>query len=393
MSTFNHTILQVIPALDRGGAERTTVEVSAAIVEAGGRSLVATSGGQFAAEIQRDGGEIIELPVHSKNPASIWVNASRLEKVIAQERVDLIHARSRAPAWSAMLASKKTKIPFVTTYHGAFSAGTRIKRFYNSAMLRSDIVIANSNFTAEAIRANSDIEPPEIRINPPGADLKLFNINRLTPQRIEKLVSVWGLPAAAQDGFKLLLPARLTGWKGHDIAIDAIARLKNDSANKDGTTGNSRNFTLVFCGGAQGRDDLDRALRAKAKSCGVSEMVHFVGDCADMPAAYGWADAVLSPSTRPEAFGRVAVEAGAMTTPIIAARHGGALETVIDGETGLLVTPGDAAALADAIDRISAMSVEARAVMGENARARATTLYSAAAMCEGTLRAYRDLLG
>ncbi len=189
------------------------------------------------------------------------------------------------------------------------------------------------------------------------------------------------------EGSRILLPGRLTQWKGHEIAIEAVAKLKTQSA-----SGNDQGLTLVFCGGVQGREDYEAALRALIEKRGVRDMVHMVGDCTDMPAAYAWADLVIAPSIRPEAFGRVAVEAGAMGKPVIASNHGGATETIMDERSGILVKPGDAAALAGAIHRVRSMSVEEREVMGENGRSRAASVYSAAAMCEATLRVYSDLL-
>jgi len=387
MTRFNHTILQLIPRLDAGGAERTTLEVAAAIVRAGGRALVATAGGRLAPEIEKAGGEIIDMPVHSKNPAVIWLNGRRLAALIGVRGVALIHARSRAPAWSALAAAKKTGAAFVTTYHGAYTGQGPLKRFYNSSMLRGDLVIANSHYTAERIGKAGEIAPGRLKVIPRGADLERFDPGRVSRARINQLAAEWGL-AGENTGFRLLLPARLTFWKGHEVAINALAQLKSQAG-----SGKTDDLTLVFCGGAQGRDDFQKTLRAKIIERGVRDMVHLVGDCADMPAAYGWADAVLAPSTLPEAFGRVAVEAGAMAKPVIASNHGGACETIVDHESGLLVTPGDAGALAGAIERVWTMTDEERAIMGENGRARATSIYSAAAMCDATLRVYSDLLG
>ena len=387
---FNHTILQVIPRLDAGGAERSTVEIADAIVRAGGRALVATAGGRLAQEIEKAGGEIIELPVHSKNPAVIWNNGGRLARLARKRGVEVIHARSRAPAWSALAAARRLGAPFVTTYHGAYEARSQLKRLYNSSMLRADCVIANSRFTAAAIERAGEIDPRKIRIIPRGADLRFFDPRTVDEGRINHILSDWG-EIGEKSAFKVLLPARMAAWKGHEVAIEAAALLKSrnpalaDSGQKPG-------LTLVFCGDAQGRGDYKETLRALSDERGVRNMVHLVGDCADMPAAYGWSDVVIAPSTRPEAFGRVVVEAGAMGKPVIAANHGGACETVIEGETGYLVEPGDAAALADRIEKLWRMSPEERLILGENGMARASSVYSAAAMCDATLRVYSNLL-
>ena len=383
---FEHTILQVVPSLNGGGAERTTLEIAGAIAVGGGRALVATSGGRLASEIVKAGGEIIEMPVHSKNPLKIWLNAKELVHIIKSRGVELVHARSRAPAWSALMAARRAQVPFVTTYHGAHGAAGPLKRWYNSSLVRSDLVIANSHFTADAIRSTYQLETRKLRVIPRGVDLELFDPATVASTRIAQLAEAWGA-AVLRDNFRVLLPGRLTRWKGHDVAVEAAALLKSRSG-----TGHDPDLTLVFCGGAQDNSDYERVLRAKIDERGVREMVHLVGDCADMPAAYCWSDIVISPSTRPEAFGRAAVEAGAMGKPVIASAHGGARETVIDGESGVLVPPGDAPALADAIDRLRRLSSDERAMMGDNARARAASLYSATAMCDATLRVYEDLL-
>jgi glycosyltransferase involved in cell wall biosynthesis len=350
---------------------------------------VATAGGRLASEIENAGGEIVLAPVDSKNPAVMMANGAKLTKLINDERIDLIHARSRAPAWSALRAARRTGIPFVTTYHGAYSGGGPVKRLYNSSMLRADRIIANSRFTADRILELNAGTKDRLRVIPRGVDTDLFDPQKVSDDRINHASAGWGL--GENPGFKILLPARLTPWKGHETAIEAIHSLKQRSEHKD-ATGQDTGLTLVFCGGAQGRRDYERRLRAMIDERGVRAMVHMVGECADMPAAYAWADVVLAPSTRPEAFGRVVVEAGAMGKPVIATDHGGARETVIDGETGILVEPGNAEALGLAIDTLRAQPAEARMRIGEIARARASSVYSSAAMCDATLGVYRELL-
>lgn len=389
MSRFERTILQVVPRLDSGGAERTSLEIAGAVARAGGRAIVVSAGGRLSCDIENAGGEVVIAPVDSKNPMVIMSNSALLTRMIREYNVDLIHARSRAPAWSALRAAKRAGIPFVTTYHGAYSAKGPIKRLYNSSMLRADRVIANSRFTAERILADAPDVADRLRVIPRGVDVDLFDPHKISEKRVNQIRRAWKL--GESSGLKLLLPARLTPWKGHETAIAAISLLKERLAGK-GATGQDPGLTLVFCGGAQGKHDYERRLRAMIDECGVSDMVHLVGECADMPAAYAWADVVLAPSTRPEAFGRVVVEAGAMAKPVVAADHGGPHETVIHGETGYLVEPGDAPALAQAIMRLRNQSADSRGMMGEIARARATSVYSSAAMCDATLGVYRELL-
>lgn len=389
MTRFEKTILQIVPRLDAGGAERTTLEIAEAVVRVGGRALVFTEGGRLEEAIRNAGGEIIYGPAASKNPLTMWNNAGLLAAIIKREKVDIIHARSRAPAWSAYLAARRTGTRYVTTYHGAYAAAGPIKRLYNSSMLRGDRVIANSRFTAERIAALGGADPDLIAVIPRGVDLDLFDPKRVSPDRVNALAEGWGL--GENPGFKLLLPARLSPWKGHETAIAALSALKARLSRQD-ATGQNPALTLVFCGGAQGKDAYRRRLRTVIDECGVRNMVHLVGDCADMPAAYCWADAVLAPSDQPEAFGRVAIEAGAMERPVIATNHGGARETVIDGETGFLTAPGDADALGQAIEKLIAIGPSARQVMGEKARERAAGLFSSTAMCDATLGVYRALL-
>ncbi len=381
---FDKTILQVIPSLDSGGAERTTLEMTRAIVAAGGRAIVAASGGRMIADIERAGGQVAILPVASKNPLVILANAGRLERIIREERVDIIHARSRAPAWSALLAARRTGAAFVTTWHGAYRAGDPFKRFYNSAMARADLVIANSGFTAQSIRLSRD-PGDRLTIIHRGADLNEFNPDAVSDARKAALAAKWGLDEGR--ALVLLLPGRLTDWKGHGVAIEA-ARLMIAS----GDYGARDGFRLIFAGDAQGRDGYAAALVRGVEKLGLSRMIRFVGHCDDMPAAYLLADVVLSPSTRPEAFGRVAAEAGAMARVAIAADHGGARETILDGETGFLVAPGSAPGLAKAITTAAAMGAAGRAAIGAKARARIAQSFSAAAMTNATLDAYRALL-
>ncbi|MHA7872876.1 MAG: glycosyltransferase, partial [Hyphococcus sp.] len=238
MARFNHTILQVVPALGSGGAERTTLEIASAVVQNGGRALVASSGGRLAADIEMAGGEVVLMPVHSKNPFTIWLNGGRLADLVRRETVDLIHARSRAPAWSALSAARKTGKPFVTTYHGAYRNSGPLKRYYNSSMLRADCVIANSRYTGRALTQLGGLATDRLRVIPRGVDLDLFDPAKVSAARLDALADSWSVPVR-NDKFRVLLPARLTAWKGHETAIDALAKLKASPG-----TGNARDLTL-----------------------------------------------------------------------------------------------------------------------------------------------------
>ncbi len=381
---FERTVLQVIPSLESGGAERTTVEMVRAITAAGGKALVATSGGRLCAEVEKAGGRVFRLPAASKNPLTILANRGRLARIIREEKADVIHARSRAPAWSALLAARATGAAFVSTWHGAYEASSPVKRFFNSVMARGDLVIANSEFTAVAIRATYPVGD-RLRVIPRGADLAEFNPQGVSAGRIIELRAKWGLD---ENGGRLLLllPGRLTGWKGHGVAVDALARLNG------GETGVSPAFELIFAGDEQGRGEFAGSLMRRVDELGLQQMIRWVGHCDDMPAAYALADMALAPSTRPEAFGRVAVEAGAMGKVAIAAGHGGARETIVDGETGFLAEPGSDEALAKAILSAAMLGPVGRRAMGEKARARIASLFSTEAMTAATIAAYQDLL-
>lgn len=381
------TVLQVVPALDEGGAERTTVEIARAIIGAGGRALVASSGGRLVDEIKKAGGGFFEMPAHSKNPVSIMANRGRLIDLIKRERVDIVHARSRAPAWSALFAARASRVPLVTTYHGAYRAQSPLKKIYNSSMVRGDLVIANSEFTAAAIRSSYP-KVKNMRVIPRGADLEEFNPLGIWESRISRLRNCWGL-SGPPGGLILLLPGRLTDWKGHRLAIDAVAGLVKGTAAASGV---SPPFQLIFAGDEEGRGKFARDLMRRVGELGLQEMVRWVGHCDDMPAAYLLADIILSPATRPEAFGRIAVEAGAMERVVIAADHGGARETVIDRETGFLAQPGSVESLASAILSASALGDSGRRAMGARARQWVARRFSTDAMTRATIEGYQDLL-
>jgi glycosyltransferase involved in cell wall biosynthesis len=369
-------ILQVLPALGGGGVERGTVEIAQAIVEAGGVALVASEGGRLAKAVEAVGGRNIRLPLATKNPLGIWRNAERLEAVIRAEGVGLVHARSRAPAWSAWLATQRAGVPFVTTYHGAYGEGLPGKRRYNSVMARGERVIAASQFVANLIMRQHRIDPGRIRVIHRGVDPAVFDPDAVSGERVQRLAEAWHLP----EGRPLvMLPGRLTRWKGQEVLIAALARMAR------------RDAVGVLVGAAQGRNRYVRGLLRQAALLGVD--VRLVGDCDDMPAALLLADAVVNASIEPEAFGRVVIEAQAMARPVIATDHGGAAETVEHGATGWRVPPGDVAALAAALDHVLASTPERLAALGARARASVQASYTVATMQAETLDVYREVLG
>lgn len=367
-------VLQVLPSLETGGVERGTVEIVQAIVEAEGTALVASAGGRLVAQIQRLGGEHIALPLKTKNPWGIWRNAARLTDLIRQRRVSLVHARSRAPAWSAWIACRRTGVPFVTTYHGTYDESLPLKRLYNSVMAKGRIVIAASHYIADLVRTRHGVDPARIRVIPRGVDPAVFDPAAVSGQRIAKLAEAWRLPVEARA---VVLPGRVTSWKGHRVLLDAIARLERTDV------------YCVFLGSDQGRKRYARSLEQQARRLGIADRLRLVGHTDDVPAALCLADIVVHASTKPEAFGRVVIEAQAMARPVIAADLGGPVETVRHGETGWRVPPGDPEALAAALRTALDMTPEDRAALGQRARASVPTVR---AMQDATLDVYEEVL-
>ncbi|NQV98166.1 MAG: glycosyltransferase family 4 protein [Rhodospirillales bacterium] len=371
------TVLQVLPALNTGGVERSTVEVAEAIVEANGRAIVVSAGGSMVYELARVGAEHIEMPTHSKNPFVMYKNIGRLVEIIKKYRVDVVHVRSRAPAWSSYFAAKRTGKPLVITFHGTYSVGNFLKRKYNSIMTSGDRIIANSRFIAGHMRRIYGVPVNKIRVIHRGVDLQRFNPKAVSAERVVALANEWRL----DDGYPvIMLPGRLTRWKGQTVFIDAIKKL------------NRRDVRCLLVGDAQGRDDYRKELENLVESHDLGEIVRIVDHCDDMPAAYMLTDIVVSASTDPEAFGRVVIEAQSLGRPVIATAHGGAQETVIENETGWLVTPGDAEALAKTIEKALNLTAEERAVLAEKGIANIRNNFSKDAMCTKTLEVYNEVL-
>ena len=376
------TLLQVVPELETGGAELSALDVARAVVRAGGRALIASRGGRMVARLEADGGRLEPMPAHSKNPLVILGNAARLVELIRREKVSLVHARSRAPAFSALWAAKATGTPFVATYHGIYKAKSGLKRWYNAVMTRGDLVIANSEFTRAHVLAEHRIDPAKVVAIPRGVDLERFDPAHIAPERVDALAQAWGI-APGDRRARILLAGRLTRLKGHLTVVAAAAQLK---------AAGRRDFLILFAGDDQGRSDYREELVSAISTSGLQEEIRIVGHCDDMPAAYLLADVAILPTTVPESFGRAAVEPQAMGRPVIASAHGGATETVVEGQTGWLAPPGDAQAWAEALAGAIDAGPQARAAMGGDAMTRARALYRADVMCEATLAAYERVL-
>ncbi len=371
------TVLQVLPALETGGVERGTVEMVQAIVRVGGSALVASSGGRLVAAVERAGGTHITLNLASKNPMRIYQNAAKLAFLIRAADVDIVHARSRAPAWSAWLACRRTGARLVTTWHGVYKENAPGKRRYNAIMARGERIIAISQFVAAKLKARHQVDPRRLRIIPRGVDPAVFDPGAVSPERLQRLYHAWRLPEGATT---VVLPARLTRWKGHLVMLEALARLQRPD------------ICLVMVGADQGRKKFKRELLDRMVMLRLSEQVRIVGHCDDMPAALLLADIVANPSVEPEPFGRTVVEAQAMGRPVVVSDAGGTAETVDHGVTGWRVRPNDSAALAAALTEVLRLSPAERAALGARARDSVCTHYTTAKMQQATLDVYRELM-
>lgn len=356
-----------------------TLDIAKAVVQAGGRSLVASAGGVLEGRLDAEGAALIRLPVHARDPITLIANALRLKALIRQEGVDLVHVRSRAPAFSALWAARAARVPVVATYHGIYGARSGLKRWYNEVMTRGDLTLANSDFTRRHILQQHPVDPERIILAPEGIDTEVFDPAAVTPARIAAMRSAWGLGADDKRPV-ILLAARLTGWKGQGVMIEALARLPP-----------MLEPVLILAGKAEAAG-ARHVLEAAAAQLGLAERVRFAGPVRDMAAAYSAADLVVAPSTAPESFGRGVAEACAMARPVLASPLGATTETIIADETGWFAAPGAPDAWAAESARILALPLEVRAETGAQARARIVAHYSLDAMAAAHFAVYRGLL-
>ena len=369
-------VLQVIPRLVSGGAERGTVELAGALTSAGWNAYVASAGGPLEPIITGNGAIHLTLPLASKNPWVMRRNVGALARVIRHLDIDIVHARSRAPAWSAWAAARATGRHFVTTFHNAYGLGSRLKHRYNSVMAKGDRVIAISDFVADHVVSVYGVDGDRLRTIPRGVDLAIFDPRHVTGARMASLSRQWRVP----DGVPVvMLPGRLTRWKGGLDFVAAIAAL-----------GRRDLFCLMV--GAEQRPGFRRELEAAVERHHLSALFRIVEDCHDMPAAYMLADVVVSASTDPEGFGRIIVEAQAMGRPVVATDHGGARETIVPGVTGWLVPPNDPAALGEAIGAALSLAPAERSLLARRAMAHVAEHFTREQMCAKTIAVYEELL-
>jgi glycosyltransferase involved in cell wall biosynthesis len=370
-------VMQIVPALNVGGVEQGVLDVNAAVVKAGGKSVVVSSGGLRAHEVAKTGGTHITLPVHSKNPLVMAANITRLRRIIRDMNVDLVHPGSRAPAWSAGRAVQGTHAKLITSCHSAHGAASSVKRFYNSSITKGERVIAVSHFLADYLEKTYGVDPSIIRVVHRGVAIEKFHPNSVSPERLVKLSRACRIPEGAAV---ITLPARLTRSKGHMFLLDALAQL------------NRSDVFCLFLGGDTGNEGYRKELEDYIAAKGMESSTRIVTNCDDMPAAYMISTVVVYPSVTPEGFGRAPIEAQAMGRPVIATDHGGTRETIIRDETGWLVAPGNVDELAKALDEAISLDARGRALLATRAMSHVAARFTNEKMCEGTLDVYAEVL-
>ena len=377
-------VLQVIPKLGYGGAETGCYDIAHFLSENECGSFLATSGGELLKFVKKDKVKLIRLPVHSKNPILVLFNTLVLIIYIFLFKINIIHARSRAPAWSCYFASIITRRVFVTTFHGTYNFNSNLKKFYNSIMLRAKLTIAGSNFIFGHINENYSEylnREKKLRVIFRGINVDYFNSKNISALKQEKLKQEWNL---SSNKFTILLPGRLTYWKGHEKFIESLNILIEDY--------NFSNFQAIILGSDQGRKVYAKKLINLVERYNLNKKVKFIQHCKEMPLAYSLADVVVSASIEPEAFGRVSVEAQSMGRAIIASNIGGSKETVINKKTGFLYKHDDPRELAKSLNTVIQLSPDELKSMGNEGRKNITKKFDVEIMCQSNLKEYRRLI-
>ena len=380
----NLKVLQVIPKLGYGGAETGCYDIAHYLPENDCGSFIVTSGGELLKFIDKKKVKIIKLPVHSKNPLIIFINFLALVAIILVKNISIVHARSRAPAWSCLLAAKITGRKFVTTFHGTYNFNNKIKKFYNSVMVRSDLIIAGSNFIFSHIKDNYTKylnAKKKLLVIFRGINVDYFDPTTKLDSDEKKLLKKWQIE---KDKKIILLPGRLTGWKGQEVFIEAI-NLVNIELGYEA-------FYAVILGSDQGRDLYKKKLIRITEQHRLNNQVKFIDHCNDMALAYKVSDIVISASIEPEAFGRVAVEAQSMEKPIIASDIGGSNETIIDEKTGFLFESNNAKSLSKKILKVLSMDEIRLQSIGKEGRKNIIQKFNVEKMCFSTYSEYKRIL-
>ena len=380
----NIKVLQVIPKLGYGGAETGCYDIAHYLPENNCKSFIVTSGGELTKFVDKKKVKLIKLPVHSKNPILILLNSFLLVGIILFYNITIVHARSRAPAWSCLLATKLTRRKFVTTFHGTYNFKGKIKKFYNSVMVRSDLIIAGSNFIFSHINENY---PEFLKSSKKflvifrGINVDYFDCSTKLEEEEKKLLQKWEINKEKKI---ILMPGRLTSWKGQELFIKSIHLVKTKLGYEA--------FHAVILGSEQGRDLYKNKLVRLTEQYNLSNQIKFIDHCEDMALAYKISDIVVSASIEPEAFGRVAVEAQSMKKLIIASNIGGSNETIINGKTGILFDSGDATSLSKKIIQALTMDEATNKLIGEEARKNIIKKFNVEKMCFSTYSEYKRLL-
>jgi glycosyltransferase involved in cell wall biosynthesis len=380
----NIKVLQVIPKLGYGGAETGCYDIAHYLPENNCKSFIITSGGELTKFIDKEKVRLIKLPVHSKNPLLIFFNAIILVGIILFFNISIVHARSRAPAWSCFFATKLTRRKFVTTFHGTYNFSGKLKKFYNSIMVRSDLVIAGSNFIFSHIKENYS---EFLRLKKKflvifrGINVDYFDSSTKLEVDENKLLEKWGIKKEKKI---ILVPGRLTSWKGQEMCIEAINLVKIELGYEA--------FHVIILGSDQGRDLYKKKLLRLSEQYRLTNQIKFIDHCDDMALAYKVSDVVISPSIEPEAFGRVAVEAQSMEKLIIASNIGGSNETIINEKTGFLFEAGNADSLSKKIISAITMDEMSLKLMGKEGRKNVIKKFNVEKMCFSTYSEYKRLL-
>ena len=382
--TTKLNVLQVIPKLGYGGAETGCYDIAHFLKENDCGSFIATSGGELLKFVKKEKVKVLRLPVHSKNPLLIIFNALMLSLYIIIHRIDIVHARSRAPAWSCYFACLLTNKNFVTTFHGTYNFKSNIKKFYNSVMLRAKLTIAGSNFIFNHINENYNEylnKEKKLRVIFRGINIDYYNPKNISVLKQEKLKKEWDL---SSNKFTILLPGRLTYWKGQEKLIESLNVLIEDY--------NIINFQAIILGSDQGRKVYSKKLINLVERYSLNKKVKFIQHCKEMPLAYSLSDVVVSASIEPEAFGRVSVEAQSMTKPIIASNIGGSKETIINKKTGFLYKFDDPRELAKCLNTVIQLSQDELKLMGNEGRKNISRKFDVETMCQSNLKEYKRLI-
>tara|TARA_Y100000589_G_scaffold314163_1_gene336346 strand:- start:344 stop:1498 length:1155 start_codon:yes stop_codon:yes gene_type:complete len=380
----NIKVLQVIPKLGYGGAETGCYDIAHYLSEKNCKSFIVTSGGELTKFINKDKVKLIRLPVHSKNPLLIFLNTILLIAIIFIYNITIVHARSRAPAWSCLFATKLTRRKFVTTFHGTYNFSSKIKKFYNSVMVRSDLIIAGSNFIFSHIKENySEFleSKKKFLVIFRGINVDYFDPSTKLEIEEKKLLQKWEINKEKKI---ILIPARLTAWKGHEMLIEAINLVKIELGYEA--------FHVVILGSDQGRDLYKKKLIRLTEQYRLTNQIKFIDNCKDMALAYKVSDIVISPAIEPEAFGRVAVEAQSMEKLIIASNIGGSNETIINEKTGFLFEAGNMNSLSKMIIKAITMDDLSIQLIGKEGRKNVIKKFNVEKMCFSTYSEYKRLV-